>query len=90
MNGPVLAAGGELLGAVERVDDPDAVLLQTAQIIGGLFRQDAILRAVLLKDAGDPFLSGFIAGITQRQAAQQATVAYAFEDLATAIGEGVG
>lgn len=36
-------AGDEIFGAIERIDDPDALFLQSPQVIFRFFGEDAIL-----------------------------------------------
>ena len=53
---------GELAGAVERVDDPDAVRGQAGRVALGLLGQDGVVRAALGEGRGEPGLGGHVAG----------------------------
>lgn len=87
---PVLAAGSELLGAVERVDDPHAILAQALRVVGGLLGEEAIIGAVLLKHAGDPVLCEVIARVAQGATAQNTHVTDALEDLTGTLSQALG
>jgi hypothetical protein len=44
VNRPVVATLPELLGAVERIDDPDAGLREPRIVSRGLFAEDSVVR----------------------------------------------
>ena len=53
---PVIEAGGEVEGAVDRIDDPGAAGLRLA--VGALLADDAVLSAQSFEDARDEALGG--------------------------------
>ena len=66
MDRPVVARWlGELSGAVERVDDPDAVGLQPRKVVRTLLGQDGVLGPVGLQRRRDQGVPKPVAGILQ-------------------------
>ena len=63
--GPVRVHLGELAGAVERVDDPDAPRGQARRVALGLLGQHGIVRPVLREGGCEPGLGGKIPGPAQ-------------------------
>ena len=63
VHGPV-AAGGlrELAGAVERVDDPDALVLEPAEVVGALLREHAVVGEATLELGGEVVVRAPVAG----------------------------
>jgi len=47
MHRPVVTAFAKLAGAVERVDDPDALCVQPLQVVGRFFREYSVARTYL-------------------------------------------
>ena len=84
------AHAGVLAGAVQRVDDPDALAVQSHQVVGGLLGEHGIVRSVPCQGARYPVLGDGVASRTELSTAQQAHVADPLEDLAGPQGEAAG
>ena len=65
----VLAVLAELAGAVERVDDPDALGGQPDGVVGGLLGQDRVTGTGLGERRREPRLRGGVAGVRRSSVA---------------------
>ena len=64
MHGPVAAAHfAELIGAIERVDDPHPVGAEAARVVGALFRQHGIVGPRLAQRLHQETVTGYITRI---------------------------
>jgi hypothetical protein len=65
VDGPVVAQGGELPCAVERVDDPHPVRVQPRQVVDGLFRQHRVVGAGPRQPVEDQGVRSGVPGVAE-------------------------
>ena len=72
MDGPIVAQLAVLARAIERVDDPHALLAQARGCVGRLLRKDAVVRSSAAHQTLQVAICGLVANVGQHVAAPAA------------------